>query len=69
VRLDGYSHHDHKKRDLQVSKRGSKISKEKRHKSNMGAEGGIDQGDGTVNVFICAYLFCICYLRITLICV
>jgi hypothetical protein len=38
-------------------------------KSNMGAEGGIDQGDGTVNVFNRVYLFCICYLRITLICI
>ncbi len=55
--MDGYSHHDHKKRDLQVRKRGSKICKGKRHKSNMGEKRGIDQGDGTVNVFIRAYSF------------
>ncbi len=55
--MDGYSHHDRKKRDLQVSKRGSKICKGKRHKWNMRAKGGIDQGDGTVSIFIRAYLF------------
>jgi hypothetical protein len=35
----------------------------------MGAKGGIDQGDSTVDVFRRVYLFCKCYLRITLICV
>jgi hypothetical protein len=39
------------------SKRGSKICKGKRRKSNVGAKRGIDQGAGTVNVFIRAYSF------------
>ncbi len=67
--MDGYSHHDHKKRDLQVSKRGGKMCKGKRHKLNMGAKWGIDQGYGAVNIYHPCIFICICYLRITLICV
>jgi hypothetical protein len=48
--VDGYSHNDHKKRDLQVSKKGSKICKGKRHEPNMGGKKGVDQGDSIINV-------------------
>jgi hypothetical protein len=67
--VDGHSHHDHKKRDLQVSKKGGLIrAKEEWSKSMRGAK-GLNHGNGTVNVFMRVYLSRMCYLRITLICV
>jgi hypothetical protein len=67
--VDGHSHHDHKKRDLQLSKKGElKRAKGEWGKSMLEAK-GINLGNGTVNVFMRVYLSRICYLRITLICV
>ncbi len=67
--MDGHSHHDHKKRDLQVSKKGAvEKCKGEWSKSMMKAK-GINRGNDTVNRFMRVYLFCICYLQIPLICV
>jgi hypothetical protein len=65
--VDGYSHHDHQKRDLQVSKKGVDVSKKGEWSKSMREAKGVNQGNGTVNVFMHVYLFCTCYLGVTLI--
>ncbi len=61
--MDGHSHHDHKKRDLQVSKRGSCFVQKGNGVNQRGKQGGVNLGDSTVNVFMHAYLFRTCYLK------
>ncbi len=67
--MDGYSDHDHQKRDLQVSKKGGADTCKGEWSKLMREAKGLNHGNGTVNVFMRVYLSCMCYLRITLICV
>ncbi len=68
--MDGHSHHDHKKRDLQVSEKGGGLIRAKGEWSkSLRKAKGLNQGNSTVNVFMRVYLSRMCYLRITLICV
>jgi hypothetical protein len=62
--VDGYSHHDHQKRDLQVSKkRGLMRAKGGEWSKSMREAKGLNKGNGTVNVFMHVYLSCMCYLQ------
>ncbi len=67
-------HHYHKKRDLQVGKRDDCLMQRGRLTHANGeqdkdeSKGGLTRENITVNVYICAYLSCICDLRITTIC-
>ncbi len=65
--MHGHSHHDRKKRDLQVSRKGLLIRAKGKWSKSMMKAMGINQENDTVNEFMRVYLFRICYLQITLI--
>jgi hypothetical protein len=65
--VEGHSHHDHKKRDLQVSNRGGLIRAKGEWSKSMREAKGLNQGSNTVEC-IYAHVFILCmYLQITLI--
>ncbi len=51
--MDGYSHHDHQKRDLQVSKGKRLIHVKGNGKAKNGSKGGLIKGNTFVNVYVC----------------
>ncbi len=67
--MDGYSRHEQKKQDLQVSKKEGLGHAKGKDKANTGARGWVDGKSSLLRVYICVYLSHIRYLRITLLCV
>ncbi len=67
--MDGYSHHEQKKRDLQVSKKKGLYMQEGQVKGEMKARGGLTGRASLLRVYMCVYLSHIRSLRITLLCV
>jgi hypothetical protein len=62
-------HHDHKKRGLQVIKKGLLIHEKGEWSKSMMKARSVKQGNDAVNGFMRVHLVRICYLRITLVCV
>jgi hypothetical protein len=54
--MDGYSHHDHKKRDLQVSKGDSWSMQREWEESKMEAR-GVDKENTIVKNVICVHVY------------
>jgi hypothetical protein len=55
--------------DLQVSKKGGDACKRGEQNKSMREAKGLTQENDTVNVFMHVYSSCVCYLRVTWICV
>jgi hypothetical protein len=64
--VDGYSHHEQKKQDLQVSKKKGWFMQEGQDKAKTKARGGLTGKASLLRVYICAFLSHIRYLQITL---
>ncbi len=67
--MDGYSHHEKKKQDLQVSKRKGWFMQGEQDKAKTEARGGLTGKASLLRVYMCAYLSHICYLQMTMLCV
>jgi hypothetical protein len=66
--VDGYSHHEQKKKDLQVEKKGW-FMQGGQNEAKMKARGGLTEKASLLCVYMSTYLSLIRYLRITVLCV
>ena len=58
--MDGYSRHEQKKQDLQVSKKKGWFMQEGQDKAKIEAKGGLTGKSSLLRVYICGYLSHIC---------
>jgi hypothetical protein len=66
--VDGYSRHEQKKQDLQVSNK-RRVGSKGEDEAKTEARGWVGRKSSSLHVYICAYLSHKRYLRITLFCV
>ncbi len=62
--MDGYSHHDHQKRDLQVSRKGVIDSWEELETGEEGSKRGISQGDSIIEMLVLRFALYTCLLAL-----
>ncbi len=67
--MDGYSHHQQKKQDLQVSKRKGWFMQREQEKAKTEARGGLTGKVSLLLVYMCVYSSHVRCLRITMLCV
>ncbi len=67
--MDGYSHHEQEKQDLQVSKKKGWVMQGGKNEAKIETRGGVIEKTSLLRIYMCTYLSPTRYLRITVPCV